>query len=76
MAGGRLRPAYLPQEGNQVLGPGRAVLDADGTEELDKGLHRVAGVDVIGPLVWEQHDEKGGGEGTDEEEKVEGTKRG
>lgn len=52
-----LCPAHLPQEGNQVLGPGRAVLDTDCTEELNQGLHRVTGMDVIGPLAW-KHNEK------------------
>lgn len=50
--------AHLPQEGNQVLGPGRAVLDTDCTEELHQGLHRVTGMDVIGPLVWKQDDKR------------------
>lgn len=51
-------PSHLPHEGNQVLGPGWAVLDTDSTEELNEGLHGVTGVDVIGPLVGKQVDEK------------------
>jgi len=44
----------LPHEGDQVLGPGGVVLHADRAEELHQGLHRVAGVDVIGPLQRER----------------------
>lgn len=47
--------AHLPQEGNQVLGPGWIILDTDCTEELNQGLHRVTGMDVVGPLVLKQN---------------------
>lgn len=50
--------AHLPQERNQVLGPGWAVLDTDCTEELNQQLHRVTGMDVIRPLVPKQVDNK------------------
>lgn len=53
------RLSHLPQEWNQVFGPGGAVLDTDGTEELDQRLHRVAGVDIIGPLRGEERRRSG-----------------
>lgn len=51
-------PAHLPQEGNQVLGPGGTVLHTDCAEELNQGLHWVTGMDIVGPLVWKQVETK------------------
>lgn len=47
--------AHLSQQGYHLLGPGGHILDTHSAEQLNKRLHSIARVDIVGSLRAGKH---------------------